>query len=52
MIIELIIIFGVGFVSGMYIATQIEERINKRIKPDKKCCKETYPEFRKKHYKK
>jgi hypothetical protein len=36
----------VGFISGMYVSTQIERSINRNIK------KETYIDFVKKHYKK
>jgi hypothetical protein len=36
----------VGFISGMYVSTQIERSINRNIK------KETYVDFVKKHYKK
>ena len=39
-------IFVIGFVCGMYAASQIENHIDENIK------NETYPEFKKKHYKK
>ena len=41
-----VIMFGVGFVSGMYIVTQLEKGIDRSIK------KETYKDLVKKHYKK
>tara|TARA_R100000458_G_C8255283_1_gene231476 strand:+ start:43 stop:198 length:156 start_codon:yes stop_codon:yes gene_type:complete len=42
--------FIVGFISGMYVATQYEKSIDRNIERNSK--KETYVDFVEKHYKK